>query len=125
MATAAHRRFQAAVEALDRPAMVAALHPDVVLHSPVTFKPFHGRQAVGQLFGILMQVFEEFSYTDQLVAPGSAALIFQARVGDREVQGLDLLRFDGEGLIEDFTVMVRPLSATIALGEAVREKLAV
>ena len=51
------------------------------------------------------------------------ALVFEARVGDKQVQGLDLLRFDDDGLIEDFTVMVRPLSATMALAEAVGEGL--
>jgi len=116
--------FRAAVEARDLDAMAAALAPDVVLHSPVTFKPFEGRAAVAQLLAILLEIFEDFHYTDELAGEGAHALVFRARVGERTVEGLDLLRRDASGLIDDFTVMVRPLSAAIALAEAVGPRLA-
>jgi len=118
-----HDAFRAGVEARDHDAMVAALSDDVVFHSPITFKPFEGREAVGALLGVVMGTFEDFSYTDELDSDGVKALVFQARVGDRQVEGLDLLRFDAEGRIEDFTVMVRPLSAAMALAEAVGKGL--
>lgn len=116
--------FKKAVESADHAGMVAAVAPDVVFHSPVTFKPFEGREAVGRLFAILLQTFEDFRYTDTLQSDGVEALIFRARVGDRQVEGMDLLRFGPDGLIADFTVMVRPLSGAIALAEAVGAKLA-
>ena len=50
--------------------------------------------------------------------------MFEARVGDKKVQGIDVLRFDDDGKIDDFTVLVRPLSATIALAEAMGPKVA-
>ena len=118
-----HEAFRAAVETQDRDAMVAALAPDVVLHSPITFRPFEGREAVSLLFGVLLDTFEDFRYTDELDGDGVKALVFEARVGDRLVQGLDLLRFDADGLVSDFTVMVRPLSAAMALAEAVGKGL--
>jgi hypothetical protein len=118
-----HEAFRAAVEAQDRDAMVAALAPDVVLHSPITFRPFEGREAVSLLFGVLLDTFEDFRYSDELDGNGVKALVFEARVGDRLVQGLDLLRFDADGLVSDFTVMVRPLSAAMALAEAVGKGL--
>jgi hypothetical protein len=118
-----HEAFRAAVEAKDLAAMVDALSPDVVFHSPITFKPFEGKDAVGTLLGVVAATFEDFRYTDELDADGVKALVFEARVGDREVQGLDLLRFDEQGLIADFTVMVRPLSAAMALAEAVGKGL--
>ena len=114
-----HDDFRAGVEARDHDAMVEALSPDVVFHSPITFKPFVGREAVGGLLGVVMGTFEDFRYTDELDADGTKALVFQARVGDRQVEGLDLLRFDEADKIADFTVMVRPLSAAMALAEAV------
>jgi len=56
---------------------------DAVLHSPVTFQPFEGRAAIRQLFGILMEVFDEFYYTDQLEGEdGTLGLVFRARVDD-------------------------------------------
>jgi hypothetical protein len=116
--------FRAAIEARDHTAMVDTLATDVVLHSPVTFKPFEGKRAVADLFYVLLEVFEDFYYTDELQGPGVHGLVFRARVGDRDVEGIDLLRDDEQGLIADFTVLVRPLSATIALAEAVGPRLA-
>jgi hypothetical protein len=105
--------------------MVAALAPDVVFNSPVKHRPFEGREAVAVLFGALLETFEDFRYTDELEEEGRAALVFRARVGDRELEGIDILRFDDEGLIAEFTVMVRPLTGAMALAEAVGEKLGV
>ena len=119
-----HAAFRAAVEARDREEMVAALAPDVVFNSPVKHQPFEGREAVAALFGALFETFEDFRYTDEFEqADGAKALVFRARVGDRELEGIDILRFDDEGLIADFTVMVRPLTGAIALAEGVGEKL--
>jgi hypothetical protein len=120
----AHDAFRAAAEAGDHAAMVAALAPDAVLNSPVSFKPFEGREAVSRLFGILLETFEDFRYTDEFSADGKSALVFRARVGDRELEGLDLFRFNEDGLVAELTVMARPLSAVIALAEAVGPKLA-
>jgi hypothetical protein len=118
--------FRAAVESADRDGMVAAMAPDVVFNSPVKHRPFEGREAVAVLFGALLETFEDFRYTDEFdQADGAKALVFRARVGDRDVEGIDILRFDDEGLVEDFTVMVRPLTAPIALAEEVGRKMGI
>jgi hypothetical protein len=118
-----HEAFRTAVEAGDLDGMVDALAEDVVFHSPITFKPFEGRESVAMLLGVVFRTFEDFRYTDELDGDEVKALVFQARVGDKQVEGLDLLRFDGAGKIADFTVMVRPLSAAMALAEAVGKGL--
>ena len=118
-----HADFRTAVESQDLDAMIDALADDVIFHSPVTFKPFEGKEAVGMLLGVVFRTFEDFRYTDELEGDEIKALVFKARVGDKDVEGLDLLRFDAEGKIADFTVMVRPLSATMALAEAVGKGL--
>lgn len=118
--------FRNAVESTDRDAMVAALAPDVVLNSPVKHRPFEGREAVAVLFGALLETFEDFRYTDELDNPdGTRALIFRARVGDRELEGIDILRFDDDGLVSDLTVMVRPLTGAIALAEEVGRRMGI
>ena len=117
--------FRKAVEAVDLDAMMAQFAEKAVLHSPVTFAPFEGQDAIRQLLGILFQVFQDFEYTDELEAQdGTAALVFRARVGDRDLQGFDLIRFDEAGLIRDLTVMVRPRSAIEALLGEVGPRLA-
>lgn len=115
--------FRKAVEAKDLQGAIERLSPSVVLHSPVTFKPFEGRDAVTALFTILFEVFEEFRYVGAFESGDGEVLHFRTRVGDRQVEGIDMVRFDAEGMIEDFTVMVRPLSAAIALRDAVGSRL--
>jgi len=111
--------FRAAVEAEDRGALVACLAEDVRFLSPVVFRAYEGRDLVGTILTEgAMRVFRDFSYRQQLEDGDVAALIFTARVGDREVDGLDLLRFDGEGRVAELTVMVRPMSGLNALATA-------
>jgi hypothetical protein len=49
--------------------------------------------------------------------------MFEARVGDREVQGVDILRYDEDGLIAEMTVMIRPMSGLEALGTEMRTRM--
>jgi hypothetical protein len=116
--------FRAAVEAGDIDAGLALFAHDATLDSPVAFKPFSGIEQVGVVLRAVFETFEDFHYTDELEGPdGTHALIFGARVGDKSVQGLDLLRTDSEGRITNLTVMIRPLSGVIALAEAMAPKV--
>lgn len=118
------KAFRSAVEARDLDAMVETLAPDVVFNSPVAFKPFEGRETVGKVLKAVLNTFEDFRYTDELDSGDVHALIFRARVGDKQVEGIDVLRLNGDGQIADFTVMVRPASGLMALGEAMGPKVA-
>ena len=111
--------FTSAIDAADRDGVRAALAEDVVFRSPVVFRPYEGHAMVSAILTEgAMNVFEDFRYIERFEEGDAAALIFEARVGDREVQGLDLLRFDAEGKIAELTVMVRPMSGLNALAEA-------
>jgi hypothetical protein len=116
--------FRAAVERADIEGARELLAEEVVFHSPATFHPFVGRETVSRLLGLVAETFEEFRYTDELQADGSHALIFRASIAGREIEGLDLLRFDDDGLIADFTVMLRPLSGLAPFAQAMGEKVA-
>jgi SnoaL-like protein len=119
------RTFRAAIESGDIDEAIACMTPEVVLHSPVTFRPFEGREAVATLFGILFRTFEDFRYVGEYTADdGSEVLHFRTRVGDRDVEGIDLIHYDAQGMIDDFTVFVRPLSAVNALRDAIGAQLA-
>ncbi|MDI3386239.1 nuclear transport factor 2 family protein [Streptomyces sp. B-S-A8] len=122
-------RFQEAVDRRELGALGELFTDDIRLYSPVKFTPFEGKPMVLGLFGVLLRTFEEFRYVgryagtaetgvDGTVCP-STVLLFRAVVGGREIHGIDLLHFDPEGRIKEFTVMVRPQSAVQALGEAV------
>jgi hypothetical protein len=115
--------FERAIEARDLDALVAALAPDVVFRSPVVYRPYEGREVTAKILEAVTRVFDDFEYVQRLDGDGEAALIFKARVGDREVDGLDLLRFDEDGLVSELTVMVRPMSGVQALAAAMGEEL--
>ena len=114
--------FRTAVERQDIEAARELLAPDIVFHSPVTFHPFVGRDTVMALLTLVSQTFEDFRYTDELTVDGAHALIFRASVAGKELEGIDLLRVDEAGLIDDFTVMLRPLSGLIPFAQAMGEK---
>jgi hypothetical protein len=116
--------FRTAVERQDIEAARELLAPDIVFHSPVTFHPFLGRDTVMGLLSLVAQTFEDFRYTDELAMDGGHALIFKASVAGRELEGIDLLRFDDQGLIADFTVMLRPLSGLVPFAQIMGEKAA-
>jgi hypothetical protein len=117
--------FRAAVEARDFKGAVALMAEDVVFRSPVVFRPYEGRDTVAAILFAVSRVFEDFRYEREIGAEGAPdhALVFKARVGEREVHGCDFLHTNEDGLIDDFTVMVRPMSAAIALGEAMKAQL--
>ena len=117
--------FKEAVEAGNWEGAIECLAPDVNFNSPVAFKPFEGKDNVAEVLRAVSQTFEDFHYTDELShGDNTHALVFRACVGDKQVEGLDLLRMNDEGLIEDFTVMVRPASGLMALGQAMGPKVA-
>jgi hypothetical protein len=116
-------RFRRAAEAKDFGAIDELFAEDVVFRSPVVFKPYEGRDAVAMLLGAVVQVFEDFRYTDQVETDDAAALAFSARVGDRELDGIDFLNFDSDGRINRMAVYVRPMSGVNALAEAMQRKL--
>ena len=115
--------FRRAVESRDLAAMSAALSPQVSFRSPIVFRAYEGREAVMGLLSLVVEVFEDFRYVDELHAPKAECLVFRARVGDRDLEGIDYLRFDDEGLVVELTVMVRPLSGALALARAMESKL--
>ncbi|MFD4785898.1 nuclear transport factor 2 family protein [Streptomyces sp. NPDC058459] len=112
--------FRAAVENRDADAIEALLAEDVVFTSPVAFKPYTGKAITAAILRGVLRVFEDFRYVREIANPDGRdhAFVFRAKVDGREIHGCDFLHFDEEGRIDDFTVMVRPLSAAQAMSEA-------
>ena len=102
------------------------LHPDAVFRSPMAFKPYEGAPAVNLILNTVLEVFEDFAYHRELAtADGlSVVLEFSARVGERQLKGIDMIRFDETGRIVEFEVMIRPMSGLQALGEQMAQRLA-
>lgn len=111
--------FRAAVEAGDHDAIPSLLAEHVTFLSPVAFAPYEGRDLVAAILRGALRAFQGIHYVREIANPDGrdAALMFKAEVGGREVHGCDFLRLDAAGLIVEFCVMVRPLSAARAVAE--------
>lgn len=115
--------FHDAVLAQEWDAAIAQLADDVVFRSPAVHRPYEGRETTGVVLRAVSRVFEDFRYVDVLDDGDRTTLVFEARVGDRQLQGVDLLRFDDAGRIIELAVMIRPLSGLLALVDAMQVEL--
>jgi hypothetical protein len=117
--------FRRAAEAKDVELMTETLREDVELHSPILFRGFEGREIVGQVLTQVAATLEDLTYVDELTEGNTVALRFKARVGDRELEGIDFLELDDDGRVAVLTVFMRPMSALTAFNEQMKERLGV
>jgi len=114
------QEFQDAVVARDASAIEALLADEVVFTSPVAFAPYVGKPITAAILRGVLRVFEDFRYVRTISSTDGRdhVLVFEATVAGKVVNGCDILHLDERGLIDDFVVMVRPLSGAQALAAA-------
>jgi SnoaL-like protein len=117
--------FRRAAEAKDLDLLTETLRDDVVLHSPILFRGFEGREIVTQVLTHVAAVLEDLTYVDELHGERTVALRFKARVEDRELEGIDFLELDEEGRVAELTVFMRPMSALTRFNEQMAARLGV
>jgi hypothetical protein len=117
--------FRRAAEAKDLELLAETLRDDVVLHSPILFRGFEGREVVTQVLTHVVATLEDLTYIDELAGERTVALRFKARVEDRELEGIDFLELDDEGRVAELTVFMRPMSALTRFNERMTERLGV
>ncbi|MBX7458743.1 nuclear transport factor 2 family protein [Qipengyuania sp. 1NDH17] len=93
--------------------LAGIIHEDAVFHSPVVHTPQKGRDLVVAYLSAAGQTLgnDSFSYVRELVDGDNAMLEFETQMDGIHVNGVDIIRFDENGTIVDFKVMVRPLKA--------------
>ena len=96
------------------------VHPDAIFRSPMVYTPYTSAGAVLLILHTAIQVFEDFTYHRELASADglNTVLEFSARIGDKHLKGIDFIRYDEQGLIVEFEVMVRPFSGLQALAAA-------
>jgi hypothetical protein len=105
----------------DLPSIVAE---KAIFRSPMAYPPYPTREVVCLVLQTAASVFEDFAYHREFVAgPNDVVLEFSARVSDKRLKGVDIVRFDEAGLIAEFEVMVRPANAVAALGQAMGARI--
>ncbi|HEY2221154.1 nuclear transport factor 2 family protein [Actinomycetospora sp.] len=118
-------RWHEMIAAGDLSGLTEIVHPDAVFSSPVAHTPYRSGDAVVLAVSTAFAVFSDFTYHRTFVADGGRDVVleFRARVGDRDVHGIDMIAFDDDGLIVAVEVMVRPASGLQALGKEMGERI--
>lgn len=118
-------RWHQMIQNKDFSALQTIVHPDAVFRSPMAISPYAPASALILALSTVIQVLEDFDYHRQLSTDDglSVVLEFSARVGDKDLKGIDLIRFNAQGQIVEFEVMVRPLSGLQALGAEMGARL--
>lgn len=119
------RRWHSMIRTGDLIALPDLLDPDAVFRSPMAHTPYPGAPVVSMILNTVFKVFEDFAYHRELAtADGlNVVLEFSAKVAGKELKGIDMIRFNEQGKIVEFEVMVRPLSGLQALGAEMGQRL--
>ena len=102
------------------------LADDVVFRSPVAYKPYEGKHVVFFILTNVIQVFQDFTYHREFYTEDeeNVVLEFSANVSGKSLKGIDMIRFNEQGKIIDFEVMIRPMNGLAALAEQMGARLA-
>lgn len=106
-------------------ALPELLDPQAVFRSPMAHTPYPGAAVVSMILNTVFDVFENFEYHRELATADGLNIVleFSANVGGKALKGIDMIRFDEQGKIVEFEVMVRPLSGLQALGAEMGSRL--
>ena len=115
--------FREAAEAKDFDAAEGLFAEDVVFRSPFVFRPYPGLDALRYILTNVAQIFEDFKYIEHVEEGDVAILMFEANVGERQLQGVDILKFNPEGLVDEMTVMIRPMTGLKAVADEMGKRL--
>jgi hypothetical protein len=100
------------------------LADDVSLGAPPYWQKLRGRELVQHLLGLIIDTIEGFTYRREWSAGGELALEFVGRVGELELQGIDLISLNGDGKIQNLDVLMRPVNAVVSLREIIAPQMA-
>jgi hypothetical protein len=108
----------------DVEALGGVLRDDVRIGAPPYWQKLQGRALVQHLLGLIVHTIEDFTYHREWREGRELALEFTGRVGELELQGIDLITLDGEGRIANLDVLMRPINGVIALREKIAPQMA-
>lgn len=120
------QRWHQLLETRDMTILSELLHDDVVFRSPIAFHPYPSKQVVFFILSNVIQVFEHFSYHRAFYSDDGVNVVleFSANIGDKKLKGIDMIRFNEDGKIIDFEVMIRPKSGLEALAALMGQRMA-
>ena len=107
--------FTAAMQRKELEAMLTHMADDIVLKTPLAADPFKGKAAIRPVVEALLDVVDRFEFRETMQGPQHVSAFFGITVGPDELDGVDLWRLNEAGLIQEMTVLWRPLPAIMAV----------
>ena len=107
--------FTAAMQRKDLEAMLTHMVADVILKTPLHVEPFTGKAAIRPVVEALLGVVDKFEFREILQGPEHVSAFFGVTVDSIELDGMDYWRTNEAGLIQEMTVLWRPLPAVVAV----------
>ena len=104
------QQWHKVVDEKDFELLFGLLAEDVEFHSPTVWQPKQGRQVTAFILKTVIGIFQDFRYHREFIEGDSVALEFSAKVDGKDIKGIDLIRFNDEGQICHFEVMIRPIN---------------
>jgi limonene-1,2-epoxide hydrolase len=107
--------FTQAMQRKDLDAMLSHMADDIVLKTPLAAEPFKGKAAIRPVVTALLGVVDSFDFHEVLQGPEHVSAFFGINVGTEQLDGVDYWRLNDAGLIQEMTVLWRPLPAALAV----------
>ncbi|MGM4918808.1 nuclear transport factor 2 family protein [Tardiphaga sp. 813_E8_N1_3] len=107
--------FTAAMQRKDLDAMLSHMADDIVLKTPLAAEPFKGKAAIRPVVTALLGVVDRFDFREVLQGPEHVSAFFGITVGSEQLDGVDYWRLNDVGLIQEMTVLWRPLPAALVV----------
>lgn len=117
--------WHACINQRDFSQLPTLIHPEAIFRSPMAYQAYESAAAMIMILTTVIQVFENFTYHRELMTEDGKNIVleFSANIGNRQLKGIDMIRFDEQGKIVEFEVMIRPFSGLQALGLAMSQRL--
>ena len=109
------RAFIEAMTRKDLESMLLHMSEAVVLRTPLVAEPIRGKAAIRSVVSALLGVVDRFDFREIMQGPEHVSSFFKVTVGPNELDGMDYWRLNDRGLIEEMTVLWRPLPTAVAV----------
>ncbi len=116
-------RWHEVVRAKDLAGLRELLADDIRLGAPPYWEKLQGKDLIHHLLGVIVTTIEGFTYHRQWVAGSELALEFRGRVGEHELQGVDLITLDENGRVRNLDALIRPLNSLTMLRDRVAPRM--
>ena len=107
------RRWHKIVRTRDASGLSELLAADVAFYSPVVHTPQVGQAVTARYLTAALRVFGNgsFKYVREVIGERDAVLEFETEIDGITINGVDMIKWNGDGKIVEFKVMIRPLKA--------------